>query len=156
MWSWISFLQLVMRYLIPVNLQRCFFDSESKHGCVVSWVSFAQHRPTLLFVLWFVDETRLFFFNCGTFHIMYLVDCSFLISSNLFYYTLYFLKSGSYSKGLIRLNFVCWQEELMSTLGYFLLHHVVCYPAFRESKIDQWVQVVWPWSLHCKDSEHFS
>lgn len=97
-----------------------------------------------------------YFFKCGMFHIMYLVDCFFLISSNLFYFTLYFLKAGNYSKDLIRLNFVCWQEELMSTLGVFLLHHVVWYPSFRESKIDHWVQVEWPWSLHYKDSKHFS
>ena len=87
-----------------------------------------------------------------------LVDCFFLISSNLcFYYSLYFLKTGIYSKDLLRLFCCCccccccccWPQGLMDTLVYFLLHHIVCYPYFRESKIAQWV--------HYKDShQHFS
>lgn len=158
MWSWISFLQpwdiqyqpifkdvLQLVYLIP-NPNMAVWSHEFLLFDTV---------PTLLLCALICWKPG-YFFKYGMFHIMYLVDCFFLISSNLFYYTLYFLKAGSYSKDLIRLNFVCWRQELMNTLVYFLLHHVVCYSSFRESKIDQWVQVVWPWSLHHKDSKHFS
>lgn len=90
-----------------------------------------------------------------------LLDCFLLKFSVLFYYSLSriswkpvgILKTwlGSGSACVLAMGGSSWASSCMS--GCLTFWCIQCpLSTFRESKIDQWVQVVQSWSLHYKDS----